>query len=216
MEYPIYNLKGEKTGVIELPQDIFGVKTNSDLLHQVVTSQKSNARSAIANTKTRGEVRGGGKKPWAQKGTGRARHGSTRSPIWIGGGITFGPRSERNFEKKINKKMRRKALLMAISSKVTDSQLMIFEDMTMKEAKTKTIANAISKVSKIAKPKSLFVMNPENRNAWLSSKNCSGSKVISVNNLNVADILDKKFMVISKDELDLIKKNLSKSGSVAE
>lgn len=210
MEYPVYNLKGEKVDSITLPQDIFGLKVNADLLHQVVVSLQSNARKPIAHTKTRGEVRGGGKKPWKQKGTGRARHGSTRSPIWVGGGVTFGPRNERNFEKKINKKMKRKALLMALSTKVADNQLVIFDDLKMKEAKTKTMANAMTKVSKLQKPKSLFVINPENKNAWLSSRNCSGSKVVSVNNLNVADILTKKFVVVSKEELDVMKKNLLK------
>lgn len=210
MEYPVYNLKGEKVDSIALPQDIFGLKVNADLLHQVVVSLQSSARKPIAHTKTRGEVRGGGKKPWKQKGTGRARHGSTRSPIWVGGGVTFGPRNERNFEKKINKKMKRKALLMALSTKVADNQLVIFDDLKMKEAKTKTMANAMTKVSKLQKPKSLFVINPENKNAWLSSRNCSGSKVVSVNNLSVVDVLTKKFVVVSKEELDLMKKNLSK------
>lgn len=210
MQYPIYNLKGEKTGVMELPQDIFGISINADLLHQVVVSQQSSARHSIAHTKTRGEVRGGGRKPWKQKGTGRARHGSTRSPIWVGGGITFGPRNERNFEKKINKKMRQKALLMALSSKVNDSQLVIFDDVSMKEPKTRTMVIALAKISKLAKPKVLFALNPQDRNAWLSSKNCADSKVVSINNLNVTDILNKRFVVISKEGVDLLKKNFAK------
>ncbi|KKP98739.1 MAG: 50S ribosomal protein L4 [Parcubacteria group bacterium GW2011_GWC1_38_17] len=210
MEYPVYNLKGENVGAMELPQDIFGVKLNPDLLHQVVVSLQSSARHPIAHTKTRGEVRGGGKKPWKQKGTGRARHGSIRSPIWKGGGVTFGPRNERNFKKKINKKMKRKALLMAFSSKVKDNQLVIFEDLKMKEPKTKIMASVISKILNMPKPKVLFVLNPENRNAWLTSRNCGGSKLTSVNDLNVVDILNKKFIITSKEEIQLMKKNLIK------
>lgn len=210
MEYPVYNLKGEKTGTIDLPNDIFGVATNADLLHQVVVSQQSSVRRPIAHTKTRGEVSGGGRKPWKQKGTGRARHGSTRSPIWVGGGVAFGPRNDRNFEKKINKKMKQKALLMALSSKAKDGQLVIFENMDMTEAKTKVMANAIAKVSKIDKPKTLFVLNPENKKSWLASRNCAFSKVISVNTLNVVDILGKKYLATSKDEIELMKKNLLK------
>lgn len=210
MDYPIYNLKGEKAGTMELPQDIFGISINADLLHQVVVSQQSSARHSIAHTKTRGEVRGGGRKPWKQKGTGRARHGSTRSPIWVGGGVTFGPRNERNFEKKINKKMRQKALIMALSSKVNDSQLVIFDDVKMKEPKTRTMVVALAKISKLAKPKVLFALNPQDRNAWLSSKNCADSKVVSINNLNVTDILNKRFVVISKEGVDLLKKNFAK------
>lgn len=211
MNYPVYNLKGEKVDSIDLPQDIFGVKMNADLLHQVVVSQQSSARHAIAHTKTRGEVRGGGKKPWRQKGTGRARHGSTRSPIWVGGGVTFGPRNEKNFEKKINKKMKRKALVMALSSKVADNQLFIFEDLKIKEAKTKTMASAIAKVSNMEKPKALFALNPEDRNAWLASRNCSGAKVVSINNLNVTDIMNKKFVVVSKDGIEALKKSFEKT-----
>ncbi len=210
MKYPVYNLKGEEIDTIDLPQDLFGVEMNNDLLHQVVVSQQSNARSAIAHTKTRGEVRGGGKKPWRQKGTGRARHGSTRSPIWVGGGVTFGPRNERNFEKKINKKMKRKALLMALSTKVSDNQLVIFEDLKMKDPKTQTMANAIAKVSSTPKPKALFALNTEDKNAWLASRNCAGAKVISISQLNVNDVLSKKFVIVSKDGIEEIKKNLSK------
>src|SRR3989344_3523977 len=104
MDAKIYNSKGEQSGKISLPETIFGVAWNADLVHQVITSMMSNAREPIAHTKTRGEVRGGGKKPWQQKGLGRARHGSIRSPIWVGGGITHGPRNDENFSRKINKK----------------------------------------------------------------------------------------------------------------
>lgn len=210
MEYPVYNLKGEKTGTIDLPKGVFEVKKNDDLLHQVAVSLQSNRRHPIAHTKTRSEVRGGGKKPWKQKGTGRARHGSTRSPIWVGGGITFGPRNERNFDKKINKKMKEKALLMALSTKVSDNQLVVFEDMEMAKSQTKVVASAIAKVLNMPKPKVLFVLNPENKKAWMASRNCADSKVVSVNTISTLDVLGKKFLVTSKEEIEMLNKNLSK------
>src|ERR1700756_3132951 len=120
MEATIYNQQGKSAGKINLPESVFGVPWNADLVHEVVRLMNSNSRTNVANTKTRGEVRGGGKKPWQQKGTGRARHGSTRSPIWVGGGITHGPRADKNFERKINKKARSRAFLSILSKKYKD------------------------------------------------------------------------------------------------
>src|SRR3990167_1261513 len=110
MESTLYNIQAKETGKIEIPESIFGVPWNADLVHQVVVSMQGNARPNVADTKGRGEVRGGGKKPWKQKGTGRARHGSSRSPIWKGGGVTHGPTNERNYDRKISKKMRNKEI----------------------------------------------------------------------------------------------------------
>lgn len=210
MKYPVHNLKGEKTGTIDLPSGVFGIKSSHDLLHQVIVSQESNLRRPIAHTKTRGEVRGGGKKPWRQKGTGRARHGSIRSPIWAGGGITFGPRNERNFHKKINKKMAQKAILMALSSKATDNQLVIFDDWAQKEPKTKVIAKAISTILNLPKPKTLFVVDAENKNVRLAARNCSGSHVVSAGTFNALDVLKKKFLALSEEEINLIKMRFKK------
>src|SRR5574343_932022 len=114
METQVYNQKGKSVGSLKLPEAVFGLKWNADLVHQVVTSMESTARTNVAHTKNRGDVRGGGKKPWQQKGTGRARHGSTRSPIWVGGGVTHGPRKDKNYERKVNRKMKAKALFTII------------------------------------------------------------------------------------------------------
>src|SRR3989339_1482700 len=128
MKVDLYNLAGKITGQQELADEVFNVKIKPEVVHEVYIAQMANQREAWADTKGKGEVRGGGKKPWKQKGTGRARHGSTRSPIWKGGGVTFGPTKERNFKKDINKKMARKALLMAISSKAKNRQLLVLDN----------------------------------------------------------------------------------------
>jgi large subunit ribosomal protein L4 len=135
----IYNQQAEKTGEIELNSKIFGKKVSESLVHQAVVAQMANQRQVLAHTKTKGEVRGGGKKPWKQKGTGRARVGSSRSPLWRGGGITFGPRNDRNFSLKINQKMKQSALFMALSDKLADNKMIILDKVEMKEYKTKTV-----------------------------------------------------------------------------
>src|SRR3990167_5939340 len=123
MKSDVYNAQGKKAGSVELPESVFGVKWNDSLMHQVVTSMQANARPSVAHTKSRGEVRGGGKKPWRQKGTGRARHGSSRSPIWKGGGVTHGPRNEKVYTRAIPRNMRAKALFMALSRKLNDNEI---------------------------------------------------------------------------------------------
>ncbi len=144
METTLYNQKGTKAGALSLPTSVFGVKWNADLMHQVVVSMTANKRAGTAHTKDRSEVSGGGKKPWKQKGTGRARHGSNRSPIWVGGGVTFGPRNEKDYSKKINKKMRAKALYTALSKRYSLNQVLFIDTLTLDAMKTKT-ATAILK-----------------------------------------------------------------------
>lgn len=144
----VYNQKSEETGKHELSDKVFGVKANIGLIHQAVVAQMGNQRQVLAHTKGKSEVRGGGKKPWKQKGTGRARAGSSRSPIWIGGGITFGPRSDQNFSKRINKKMRQKALVSVLSNKVKNESFVILDKFEIKEYKTKKFNDIISKLEK--------------------------------------------------------------------
>src|ERR1035437_7631919 len=127
LDAKIYDQKGAVAGSIVLPAKVFAAKWRSDLVHQVVEGMRSNKRSGTADTKGRGEVRGGGKKPWKQKGTGRARHGSTRSPIWVGGGVTHGPLAEKNYKRKVSKKMRAQALFSVLSKKLKDNEILFVD-----------------------------------------------------------------------------------------
>lgn len=166
MELPLYNQEGASLGTVQLSNGLFGVPMNQDLLHQVVTSQMANQRRTLAHTKDRGEVRGGGKKPWRQKGTGRARHGSIRSPLWKGGGTTFGPRKDKIFKKKINRAMARKALAVALSAKVADKQMLLLDEVKLEQPKTKQALRVVRNLAALfaagsarqAYPRTLFVL----------------------------------------------------------
>jgi large subunit ribosomal protein L4 len=150
METTVYNQKGTSTGTIALPKTVFGVKWNADLVHQVAVAMMANKRAGTAHTKDRSEVSGGGKKPWAQKGTGRSRHGSNRSPIWVGGGVTFGPRNEKDYSQKINKKMRTKALFTVLSKKQSQGNILFIDSIAMDAMKTKDAFSILSDFSKIS------------------------------------------------------------------
>ena len=162
-EVSVYNGTGKEVGKFELPENIFGERWNSDLVHQVLNSILANKRAGTAHTKDRGEVRGGGKKPWKQKGTGRARHGSSRSPIWVGGGIAHGPRAEKNYKQKVNKKMSIKSLFVALSKKAKDGEILFLDSIKMDEIKTKNAFDMVmnlSKVEKVANLNTLSVVEP--------------------------------------------------------
>ena len=148
LEAQIYTVAGKASGTVSLPAEVFGAKWNADLVHQVVLGMQANARHAIAHTKFRGEVAGGGKKPWKQKGTGRARHGSRRSPIWVGGGTTHGPRSERDYSVKINRKMRVAALTSLLSRKFKDGEVIFVDTLSFGTPKTKDAKAALIAISK--------------------------------------------------------------------
>ncbi|MCK5061056.1 50S ribosomal protein L4 [Candidatus Parcubacteria bacterium] len=204
----VYNQKAEAVGDIKLSDKVFGLKTNEALVHQAMVTQMANERQNLAHTKDRSEVRGGGRKPWAQKGTGRARAGSNRSPIWMGGGVTFGPRSERNYKKQINKKMKQKALLMVLSDKVANNNLTVIESFDIKEFKTKTIDSLLKKINdkKDEKRSILIINDKKDEKTKYSSKNLVGVKYINIDNLNIVDLLVKRGVVISKDSIKIIEK----------
>jgi large subunit ribosomal protein L4 len=206
LSLPVYNIQGEKTGTIELSEKIFGLKINNDLVYQAITVQMAGRRTPLAHTKERGEVRGGGRKPWRQKGTGRARHGSIRSPIWRGGGTTFGPRKEKVFAKKMNKKARRKALLMALSSKIKDKELVILDKLELKEPKTKLMAEIISKLFKKT-PKSILIATPKkDENIIRANRNLPYTKTIAADSLNIIDLLSFKYLFLDKEAIKMIEK----------
>ncbi len=210
METLVYNQKGEQVEKVDLPDEIFNLKANNDLVHQVATSQMSNRRQVIAHAKTRAEVRGGGKKPWRQKGTGRARHGSIRSPIWKGGGVTFGPTKDRNFKKKINRKMANKALLVTLSSKVKDNQLLVLDKLSLENGKTKEMAVVYKNLYKLIgngkAGSTLLVLPGVDKNITLSVRNLPNLSVAEARNLNVLDLLSYKNLIILKDSVEVIKK----------
>jgi large subunit ribosomal protein L4 len=152
----------------------------------------------LAHTKTKGEVRGGGRKPWRQKGTGRARHGSTRSPLWIGGGVTFGPRTERNYAQKINKKMRRKALLMGLTDKVKEDNLIVVDKLEMPEIKTKNLVKILNKLPAQKTNSTLIVLAAKDDKIVKSAQNLIKVKTILADSLNIIDIMQYRFMIIDK------------------
>ncbi len=211
MKISVYNQKAEVVGEIELNDKIYGIKPSLHLLAETVRIQASNARKGLANTKTRGEVSGGGKKPWKQKGTGRARVGSTRSPIWRHGGITFGPTSDRNWSLKINKKAKTKALFMSLSDKVTDGKLIIVEGMDVENAKTKNFVQIMSSfVGKLGK-KQLLVMPKKQDGLVRASRNIPHLTSTLATSLNVTDILKADTCVILKESLAVIEKTYLKA-----
>ena len=215
LEINIYNQLGEKTGKKELEPNIFGVPVKEGLVKQAVVAQMANARQILAHTKGKGEVRGGGKKPWRQKGTGRARHGSIRSPIWRGGGITFGPTKERNFSQKINKKMKRKALLMCLSDKVASGKFIILDKLELPKIKTKMMANILktlrSKVFNLKKEELktsqanvLIVLPDSNLNILKSANNLPNVEIIRADSLNVLDILKYNYLLLTEEAIQKI------------
>jgi len=203
MKCELLNREGEVAGEIELPEKVFNVPLNKDLLWQVIVSYLANQRKNIAHTKTRAEVRGGGKKPWRQKGLGRARHGSIRSPIFIKGGITFGPRKEKIFKKKINKKMKKKALLIVLSEKFKNKLLKIVDDLKIEDGKTKTMKNFLKK---LGVEKSVLIVLPEkNEKVQRASRNLPKVKTVVLKDLNPLLLLQYRYLLLSKEAIDKIK-----------
>ncbi|RJQ14593.1 50S ribosomal protein L4 [Candidatus Parcubacteria bacterium] len=209
MKIPVLDKEGKKVKELELPKEIFNVAWNPDLVHQVMTVQFSNERQNLAHTKDRSEVRGGGKKPWRQKGTGRARHGSRRSPIWIGGGVTFGPRSEKNFKKSINKKMKRKAVLSVLSKKAKDSEIVVLEKLSITERKTKQLTEVLRKLP-LKRLNALIALPEHDVQIKLAGRNINTIKITDAPNLNVVDLLKYKYVVMPENAIDIIGKTFIK------
>jgi large subunit ribosomal protein L4 len=202
------NQKGEEVSQTVLPKEIFQVQMNLDLVHQVMTSQVANQRRSIAKVKDRQEARGGVGKPWQQKGTGRARHGSIRSPIWKGGGVTFGPRAEKNYERRITKKMRRKALFMVLSAKAKGSLLLILEDLAVQSPKTKAMVQILGKLF-LGKGSGLVVIPKYDINIIKSVRNIKRAKIMEAKNLNVLDLMSSKYLVMPKEAIKAIKETFT-------
>ncbi len=209
MKVDTYNQKGEVSGSAVLPKEIFQVPMNADLVHQVLISQTANHRQVSAHTQTRGEVRGGGKKPWRQKGTGRARHGSTRSPIWKGGGVSGGPRNDKNYTKDVPTKMRRKALFMVLSEKAKNNLLVVLDSMEIDSLKTKVMASLIKKLP--VKDASRLVVSLNNdKKVYLASRNIKKTGVSEARNLNIVDLLNYKYVLVTKEGIKNIEETFLK------
>jgi|688.fasta_scaffold01520_35 large subunit ribosomal protein L4 len=204
MKIQVFNTKGEAKEQYELPSEIFGISTNDTLVHQVYRYQVLNTIYPVAHTKDRSEVRGGGKKPWKQKGTGRARHGSTRSPIWRTGGITFGPTSLKSFAISINKKMKRKALLMVLSSRVANNKFILLDDFTLSQMKTKNALSILSNL-KLDSIKTLVVFDRKNKNIEKSFSNIPNVSLLPFDSLNLIDILKADTVLTDISSVESIK-----------
>ncbi|MDP3727562.1 MAG: 50S ribosomal protein L4 [bacterium] len=200
---------------MELPK-VFESRWNADLVHQVVVSQAANRRRGTAHVKGRGEVRGGGKKPWRQKGTGRARHGSIRSPIWNGGGVTHGPTKEKRFEKKINRKMASRALAAVLAAKVRDQEVLVFDDLAFASPKTKEAVRVFQNIARVkafsdivAKPKRALVLLPDAAPAIRRAlRNIPALELMEARNVTALDALKRKYVVAPRSSLDALARRL--------
>lgn len=217
----VFTMAGKDAGTIALPPELFAVAWNADLVHQVVIGMQANARPTVAHTKFRGEVSGGGKKPWKQKGTGRARHGSNRSPIWKGGGVTHGPRAEKDYSVKINKKMRAAALAVVISRKYRDGEVFFVDSLSFARPMTKeaigvlvSLAKATGKRDVITKRKNagIIALSSKDTNTEKSFSNIGSYLTQEVRNLNAAELMAKKYLVIERpsESLSVLSARLTK------
>ena len=197
----LYNMEGSQIGDIELNESIFGCEVNTSVLHEVVKNYLANQRQGTQSTKTRSEVRGGGIKPWRQKGTGRARQGSIRATQWIKGGIALGPKP-RDYRYSVNKKLKAIALKSALSSKVAENAFVVVDEIALSEIKTKAVSNMLKNLK--VESKALIVTNEKNDNVVKSANNIQGVATTFMGSLNVYDILKYDVMVITKDAVSKI------------
>lgn len=202
----LFNQTGSQVGEIELADTVFGVEPNESVLHDAVVMQQASLRQGTHKTKGRSEVRGGGRKPWRQKGTGRARQGSIRSPQWVGGGVVFGP-TPRSYSYKLPKKVRRLAIKSALSSKVKDSELVVLDDLNLEAIKTKAMKDVLASLS--VDSKALVVTADYNENVALSARNLPGITFLTADGVNVLDLLKHDKLVITKDAVEKVEEVLA-------
>ncbi len=206
----LYNQQGKSVGELPLDASLFEVKPNPALIHEAFIAQKANSRVVYAHTKDRSQVAGTGKKPWKQKGTGQARHGSRRSPIWVGGGITFGPTKDRNFSVKINKTAKRKALAMVLTDKVACDKFVAIDTLVLPEAKTKNFASMLKSLPSSGK-KTLVVLEHTNLIAARVARNIPRVTTLSALSLNIGDLLANEFVIVSKEAIESITKTFKRA-----
>ena len=209
MKVEVLDKAGQKVKELLLPKEVFDLPWNGDLVHQVMKSQLANKRQVLAHTKGRSEVRGGGRKPWRQKGTGRARHGSIRSPLWRGGGVTFGPTSSKNFKQKINKKMNRKAVLTVLSKKVKDKEVIILNNLELDSYKTKSMMKILRSLP-LSRLNILVALPEKNENISKASQNIGKVKVMQAPNINVLDLLSYKYVILPESSVKVISEVFTK------
>ncbi|KXS45766.1 MULTISPECIES: 50S ribosomal protein L4 [unclassified Candidatus Frackibacter] len=205
-ELALYNREGSQVGEIELNQNIFDVEINEHVVHEAVTAQLAAKRSGTAATKTRGKVSGGGRKPWRQKGTGRARHGSIRSPIWVGGGTTFGPQP-RDYSKKLPKKVKKLAVKSALTAKVNEDELIVVDKLDFAQPKTKEMVKVLEALNS-SDQKVLIVTSEKDANLYKSARNIPGVNVLIASALNVYDILNCNKLIATKDAIEKVEEVL--------
>lgn len=211
----VYNMSGKVVGEQALPDRLFAVPVKADVVHQVAVAQQANSRQVLAHTKTKGEIRGGGRKPWKQKGTGRARQGSIRNPQWRGGGIVFGPRSNRNFSLKVNKTMKQAALAMVLSDKVANDKLVVLDQFTVPAAKTKQLRDALKALPSGAS-KTLLSLGDLDTNVVRAAQNLSKIAFCSANSLNVVDLLNYDYLVLDQAAVAKMEKAFTKAKAKAK
>ncbi len=209
LEASVYSQAGKEVSKVSLPESVFGVAWNNDLVHEVTVSMQSNARGGLAHTKFRGEVRGGGKKPWQQKGTGRARHGSSRSPIWSGGGVALGPRNVKDYGKKINRSVRAKALAAVLSQKFADGEILFVDALSFGTPKSKDAKSMLTSLGTISGKESLatkrsnaalIVLSGRDENTEKSFRNFGNVMVSQIKDVNPVELLTYKYVVVAKPE----------------
>jgi large subunit ribosomal protein L4 len=207
MTTDLYNQKNEKIGTVELPERIFGAKWNADLVHQVLIAQMANSRKPVAHAKGRSEVSGGGKKPWRQKGTGRARHGSIRSPLWKGGGVSHGPVKEKSYKVKVNKKMSQSAIFSVLSKRLKKGEIKVIDSLNFTEPKTKLISKFLNFFLEGKRLNALLIPSEKNKNIYRASRNIQNVKSLDPKSVNMVDLLKYKKIILDKESIAVIDKH---------